>query len=285
MNFNLYLHSFGIGNSDKARRREARKAIAIALGLEALGHKVRISSPPAVSTGVDHMLPHGKYLDAIEIHSNVLTVPDGSVILKSSVDCKYDRHLSRTASAFVAINCAADSLNPLMVPFGVSDHMMGLFIEHGLFGSYACGDVDAIRRKFCPPQRSGGGFIGFNGYGRREKIEAAKSWLPGDYRLTDSVPAVEYAKILGSWQWGLALAGDHPQSYRFCELVLFGCLAVCDARWNLTPAVDDSNTCLLSDGRLPEDMERRIEKATQDYIAGWSPIGIAKQIIKKLEGK
>lgn len=283
MNFNLYLHSFGLNNTDKAKRREARKAIAITLGLEALGHRVKLSSRAAVPTGLEHLLPEGKYRDAIEIHSNVLTVPDGSVILKSSMTQAYDKHLSVVSSAFVAVDCHKDSVHPIMVPFGVSDHMMELFRENGLFVSYACGDVERIRKQFCQREREGGGFIGYNGYGRREKIEAAKSWLSGDYRLTDAVPVVEYAKTLGSWQWGLALAGDHPQSYRFCELVLFGCLAVCDARWNLTPAVDDSNSSLLADGKLPDNIDERIEKATRDYIEGWSPVGIARQIVRKIE--
>lgn len=283
MNFNLHLHSFGAGGTEKMRRREARKAVAIALGLEVLGHPVKVASAATVPTGVEHLLPTGRYKDAIEIHSNVLTVPDGSVILKSSMSQKYDYHLSRISSVFVAVSCAEDTHEPLMVPFGVSDHMMGLFCENGLFVSYACGDVERIRKKFCQKRRVGGGFIGFDGYGRREKIEAAKSWLPGDYRLTDAVPVVEYAKTLGSWQWGLALAGDHPQSYRFCELVLFGCLAVCDARWNLTPAVDDSNSSLLADGKLPDNIDERIEKATRDYIEGWSPVGIARQIVRKIE--
>lgn len=318
MLFRFELSHSAIGNQEKAVIRESTRLACLAWCLQFLGHRVFVPEacvPRVVRESWRYKSEPFASLDKSDGQGVLVCaerqmvgqhVPElgNRVFFKTSVNTVFDKVLVGKCKAYVAHEYDADidmheSLLP--IPFMVHDRVVEHFMKNEMIQAYLKNDLELLRLAYRPKETQyETGFIGHGGYGRKGKIERfLDATQLHEHSLihfyeSQTYEANEYLRKMALCNTGLYPHGDTPKSNRFSELVMLGVpiVMVGESYPRVEPMITNDNAILLNSWGDAENFEKGLmrrdqirENADRSYTEGWSPMGVAHQIVKRLSSE
>lgn len=285
-------------NSQDAKLREQTRMAMIAHALDQLGHSVIFDTPGAEIYNSDRW----KYFSHIPVKPELgglvvapdrkLNTPYSDVIVKTTVSNDHDQTLLGRCKVLVAHEVWSKIRNNekvLNIPFFVHDRMIDDMVKNDSFNLYLHDEVDEFRELIPREITRDVGFIGARWPQRKAFFVDAPEWV--DHKIYDTHPlsAWDHAKYLRGCKAAIALRGDTPKTNLPSLLLLLGVPVVCVENEYNTPSLDENS---MIEFKGWEDLKKTIDSdetllriadnATEVYLEGWSPLGVARQIIRKL---
>ena len=320
MKIDVELKEAAHNGSTKPVVREVTRMAILGECLHRMGHDVRLCHAPHEFdlSGRAHSftVPFGglrKNADvrvvASECTAGKTSSFAGAVVrYKTRVNCRRDGLAVRNSDIFMAHEVDeefAGRHDVLSIPFivgdGIIEHMIrssrvrgGQFLR--MFEAYLTDDLRTLRNVYLSDVvvTDNVGFLGFKEYGRSAVCRAVASRMAHDIELYENKPLgpVAYLQRTGSWAAGLCPEGVTPKCNRFSELAMMGVPIVMmePERQPLKPMLAADNCVVLGDMHDVQPIRDAIKNraavvSRQDecYKTGWSPLGQARQLTRKLE--
>jgi len=284
-------------NSDMAKLRESTRMAMIAHGILRLGHSVVFSGVSRALEKSDRWkyfshIPVDKKASGITIVSSRRhSMRPSDVIVKTSVGTAHDTMLTSMSKVLVAHEASFEAQKTaLNVPFFVHDEVVECMVREQMFDLYINDDIDAIRELFDYEKARDVGFIGSTWPSRVEFFKDAPEWV--DWSLHRSPPPMDglnHAKWICQCKAAVALPGDTPKTNLPPLLAVLGIPMVSPRPELNTPQMDGNSMILFEDWnqlksviRSDESLKRISDNATEIYLDGWSPTGVARQIVRRI---
>jgi hypothetical protein len=302
--------SAGVRSGDKARIRESTRMLFVGYGLAKLGYDVHL-------TGVPGGLPTWKVrwniltsccrvADKCNSTDILITVGETEsrikrklgVGFKTSVSCKNDHVMvGRYDIAMMhEYNMAFDKHQALFpIPFMVHEDVIRVLEEHDLLEAFLNDDLEPIRKHYAAEKREPLlSYCGANWHSRQAFFEGHPEWAEvifyetTRHRLTQE----EHLHWLPSCLSQAVLCGDSPKCNLYNLCAMLGVPIVYEKiQQRIVPNVSDDNAIVVDGKPDWDDLKVKLSddvllakiaaNATRDYKAGWSPLGMAKQLDKK----
>ena len=305
------------GSSSYGAIREATRALCIAECLHRMGEQVEIRSLPQ---SMPKKKPNRTKFFS-HLFGASMSVPDIVVVEAEFFTFQNQKHRPRRSTLvgfktskalrdiellpkfqyLLAHEYKPNISSPKLIPLSyiVFDSLLDVFLDRGLLSAYLDNDLAAIRDAFLTPHTGKVGFTGTALNGRSNLINrlmrATQNADLFDIRFTRGTgfPILygsEYLEWLSGLAAGIHLAGDSPKATRFAELALMGIpIVMVPCSMVEQPPVTKQNTILLDNWKdaisLLDGLEQTgsIQQAADEaYLSGWSPMGQAKQILKRV---
>ncbi len=298
MKFAFHIQNVAHNNSQPAKLREATRMACIAHALDARGHNVTFASVPPVLTQSNRWqffshIPVRKMAGALAVHpAEALLDRHTDIAIKCSVNVQRDATWQGHSRLLVAHEFSPD-LNDegvLHVPFLVHDRVIDDLIDRRLFGAYLDDDLDTIRAELPQHKEKWVGFCGAAWGNRREFFHDAPDWVHIRFYNTHLMSGWEHACWLANHRGAVCLRGDTPKTNLPPLCALLGIPIVAVEPERNTPSLDlrsmirfanwDGVRSILAQDTLAAKIA---ENATEIYKRGWSPLGIARQIVERLK--
>lgn len=308
LKFEFHLASAAARNTPTAQRREACRMAAVAYGLRLVGQEVAIANKPPMDekwwrpfASLPHTVgkPDVVVVSAEAVVRHLATRPRNTNVVigfKTSCGIQRDREIFKAFPIVVAheYDPALDAAPALLpVPFLVHQRVLDVWTEQGMMEHYLRDDLDYFREHYKCLKT---GLLGYRGCGtagcqhRAEFGQTAPNWCDFKLYTSHSMTAEEHVRWLIRFHGGLCLPGETPKVNLHPLLALLGLVIVAPPMpVRDTPPLDESNSIVFQDWNITrvslEDAATRnflIAQADDAYRTGWSPLGQAKQLLKRL---
>jgi len=298
MRFTVHAAGAAENNSDAAKLREQTRLAMIARALDQLGHSVLFGS-----VGRELMSSkRWKHFSHIPLDPNrggIVISPDrksntpySDVVVKTTVSIDHDQFLLKVCKVLVAHEAWSKIRNDpkvLNIPFFVHDRMIDCMVEDGTLPLYLEDDIDGFRELYPRKTVRDVGFVGARWPERKDFFKDAPEWVHHKIYDTHPMSAKEHAEYLCGCKAAVAIRGDTPKTNLPPLLILLGVPLVCVENEYNTPSLDGDSMIEFSgwdDLKKTLKDKKRLdsvsENATEIYKDGWSPLGVAKQIVERL---
>lgn len=298
MRFTVRTRGAAEENSDSAKLRESTRIAMIANGLFKSGHSVFLAKPnhELLSSNRWHYFSElpvdGKRGGLYVGPSKNRNTPWTDVIVKTTVSVKHDDFLVKSSKVLVAheihddFSCYGSVLN---CPFFIHDRVVDDMACNGTLPLYMNDEIDELRSRFDYTKTRDVGFIGYGWKSRKTFFENAPDWV--EHRFYESHPmgGWEHAQWLCGCKAVVSLPGDTPKTNLTPLLALLGIPIISTIIENNTPPLDEESMILFESwGQVEQVLGQQdrldsiAENATKIYLEGWSPIGIARQIVERI---
>lgn len=308
MEFQFDLLKCAYNNSNSAVIRESTRLACIAWCLQELGHQVHVPEgriPETVKDSWRYEKDPFRSLNKTNNTNGIRVTSEydhGQVLIKTSVSCSRDEELLDKCQVLVAHEYDprfSYRHNLLPIPFLVHDRIIEYFQRSEAIRPYLLNDLNMFRacmRGPVVPKTIG--FIGYNGYGRREALDTIRPLLEQrgfacDFLLYDGAAPLSpglYLCRTGGFTAGILLEGDTPKTNRQAEYAMLGIPMISTPRSvSDSPDVAMSHIVLASwDDEFALDtalnqLEASVNATDNCYLTGWSPMGQAKLIVEHLQ--